>query len=127
LFKRFKMSAVLSAIVVSAVVGMATQAFAAGSVVPGTRGGSGSAAISGYAVTDVDYTFGQTGSTIDAVTFNLDRAATSAKVTLDAGATWHACSVASTATFNGTYAASCSGVDAAVASANQLTVVAKNT
>jgi hypothetical protein len=120
------MSAVLSAIVVSAIVGMATQAFAAGSAVPGTRGGSGTAAISGYAVTDVDYSFGQTGVTIDTVSFNLDRAATSAKVTLDDGATWHACNVAATATFNGKYAASCSGVNAAVASANQLTVVAKN-
>jgi hypothetical protein len=125
-FKRFKISAVLSAIVVTAVVGVGTQAFAAGSVVPDARAGSGSAAISGYAVTDVDYTFGQTGTTIDAVSFNVDRAADTAKVTLDAGATWHACTVSATAGAGGKYAASCAGVNASVASATELTVVAKS-
>ncbi len=125
MFKHFRLSAVLSAIVVGGVVAMGAQAFTAGSTVPGTRGGAGSAVISGYAVTDVDYTFGSTGSTIATVNFNLDRAADSAKVTLDAGSTWRPCTVATTPAFNGKYAASCSGMNVAIASANELTVVAQ--
>lgn len=120
-----KWSAALSAVVIGGVAAVSAQAFTASSDLPGTRGGAGSSAISGYTVTDVSYTFGGNGATITALDFKLDEAAGSAKATLNSGGSWHSCTVAATPDSRGRYATSCTGLHVAIASADQLAVVAR--
>jgi hypothetical protein len=119
------MSAVLSAIAIGGVAAVSAQAFTASSNVLDTGGGAGGSVISGYTVTDVRYTFGGNGSTITALDFKLDGAAGSAKATLNSGGSWHSCTVAATPDSHDRYATSCAGLHMAIASADQLAVVAR--
>ena len=125
MLKHLKLSAAFTAIVTAIAIALTTQALAAGSAVPGTRGGAGSDVISGYVVTDVDYSFGANPSRISAVRFNLDSVADSARVAFGSDAPWNACTVATAAAADGKYAVSCEGLDVPVASADQLSVVAQ--
>ncbi len=104
-----KWSAVFSAILTAAAVTVSAQAFTAGNAVAASHGGAGTDTISGYVVTEVDYSFASNGTTISGVTFNLDGPADSARVAFGDGSLWNACTVSQTADLNGKYAASCPG------------------
>jgi hypothetical protein len=96
-------------------------AFTASNTVPSSRSGSGSGTISGYTVSNVDYQLDATSpSNIDSVTFTLDAAATTVKAKLVSGSsTYTSCSVA-----GGTDVTCDFSPDVAVASADQLSVIA---
>lgn len=126
MLKHLKWSAVFSAIVTTAAVAVSAQAFTAGSAVQPSQGGAGSDAISGYVVTDVNYSFASNGTTISAVSFKLDSEASQARVAFGDGSLWNACTVAAAADVNGKYAATCPGLNVPVASADSLSVVAQS-
>jgi len=115
--KRFALAALVAGIVASS-----AYAFTASNTVPASNSGSGSAAISGYTASSVAYSLNSSNpQNIDAVTFTLDKAATTVKAQLVSGGAWYACSVVSgnNWTCNTTV-----GTQATAAAANQLTVVA---
>ena len=104
------------------IVASSAYAFTASNTVPASNSGSGSGAISGYTVSAVAYSLNSSNpQNIDAVTFTLDKAATTVKAQLVSAGTWYACSVVSGNNW------SCNttvGTQATAAAANQLTVVA---
>ena len=120
--KRFRTKQrVLAALVVAGVLGAATYAFTATNTVPASYAGSGSGAISGYAVTNVQYQLAAANpSNIDKVTFTLDASATVVKAkVVAASATYTDCTV------TGGTSVSCDfSPDVAVTSADQLSVIA---
>lgn len=64
--------------------------FAAANTVPASKAGSGSGAISGYAVSGIKYT--TTDGNVTAVNFLLDDNATTVRAQLDStGGSWYAC------------------------------------
>jgi len=95
--------------------------FAATNTVPATQAGAGSAAISGYTVSNVAYTLNSDPTKIDAVTFTISPAAAgTVKAQLVSGGTWYDCT-------NSSGSVSCDttvGTQATVAPSNQLSVVA---
>jgi hypothetical protein len=106
-----------------ALVGAATYAFTASNTVPGSKAGSGSGAISGYTVSNIQYTLGANPTNLNAVSFNLDAAASDVKITLVNGGTVYDCGAAGAGP---SFAVSCDttvGTQATVSPANNLTVV----
>ncbi len=102
-------------------VGSGVYAYAAANTVPATSAGAGSAAISGYTVSNVAYGLNATTPTnLDQVTFTIaPTTASSVKAQLAAAGTWYTCSnTAGAVTCNTT------SPQATVAAATQLTVVA---
>jgi hypothetical protein len=104
--------------------------FAASNTVPSTAAGDGAGVISGYNVTDIDYTLGGTNqSDIDQVDFNLAPLATGGPVAPEVvqielvanSGTWFNCIPASGGGV-GDYVCDVSGVT--VVAANQLRVIA---
>jgi hypothetical protein len=95
--------------------------FAATNTVPATQAGAGSAAISGYTISNVAYTLNADPTKIDAVTFTISPAAAgTVKAQLVTGGTWYSCT-------NSSGSVSCDttvGTQATVAPSNQLSVVA---
>jgi hypothetical protein len=95
--------------------------FAATNTVPSTQAGAGSAAISGYTISNVAYTLNADPTKIDAVTFTISPAAAgTVKAQLVSGGTWYSCT-------NSSGSVSCDatvGTQATVAPSNQLSVVA---
>ncbi len=114
--RRLLIFAVLAVIVASGV-----YAYAAANTVPTTTAGAGSAAISGYTVTNVVYGLNATTPTnLDSVKFTIAPAtASTVKVQLAAAGTWYTCT-------NAAGSVTCSTItpQASVAAATQLTVVA---
>ena len=111
----------IAALVAAICAAVGAYAFTASNTVPGTSAGAGSGAISGYTVSNVAYTLDATPTDLAAVTFTLDKAATTVKAQLVSAGTWYACSVVSGNNW------SCNttvGTQATAAAANQLTVVA---
>ena len=108
----------LGVIILAALVSVGAYAFTTSNTVPATKAGSGSAAISGYTVSNVQYT--NSGGTISAVQFNLDDGAGAVSVQLSASGSWHDCG-ASSGVDN---LVSCSGLSESAAGADQLSVVA---
>ena len=99
-------------------------AMTAANTVPGAKVGEGAGAISGYTISAVDYNLNATNpASIDSVTFTLDSApagGATVKIKLvSAGSTWYSCTMSGTPAVN----ASCTTSGAAVASADQLSVV----
>ncbi len=79
------------ALVAFVFAGVAT-AFAAANTVPDSYAGDGSGNISGYTVSNVQYTLNATNpANIDAVSFTLDAAAGTVRIQLN-GSTWYSCS-----------------------------------
>lgn len=77
----------LLVIAVAGVIGASAYAFTASNTVAGHSAGAGSATVSGYTVTSpTNYTFNGEGTTMDAVTFDLDKSASDVKVALTAAA-----------------------------------------
>jgi hypothetical protein len=105
----------------AALLGLLAYAFTASNTVPGSKSGSGSGTVSGYAVSNVAYQLSaSTPSNIDNVTFTLDAAATTVKAKVVSGSsTYTSCSVA-----GGTDVTCDFSPDVTVASADQLSVIA---
>ena len=108
----------LGVIILAALVSVGAYAFTTSNTVPATKAGSGSAAISGYTVSNVQYT--NSGGTISAVQFNLDDAASAVSVRLSASGSWHDCG-ASAGLDN---LVSCTGLSESASGADQLSVAA---
>lgn len=87
-FRRLAFAAVL------AVVAAASYGFAASNTVPASRAGDGSAAVSGYTVTNVHYTLNSINpQQLAAITFTISPAVPASgtiRVSTDGGATWTA-------------------------------------
>jgi hypothetical protein len=107
--------------VIALLLAVGVYAFAASNTVPGTEAGSGSGAISGYAVSSVAYGLNSTTPTnIDSVTFTISpTSAGTVKIQLASGGSWYSCSNTS-----GTVSCNTTSPQATVAAATQLTVVA---
>ncbi len=109
------------AAVVASAIGLGTYAFTASNTVPATSAGSGSGAISGYTITNVQYGLNATTPTnLDQVTFTLSpAAATTVKAQLEPSGAWYSCTNSS-----GSVTCTTTSPQATVVSATQLTVVA---
>jgi hypothetical protein len=105
----------------AAALSLATYAFTASNVVPGSKAGQGEGAISGYTVSGVAYTLSATSpANIDSVAFTLSAAATTVKAKLvQASSTYTSCTVT-----GGTSVACDFSPDVTVLSADELSVVA---
>lgn len=86
---------VLSIVVVVVILAVSAFAFAAANTVPATKAGDGLGVVSGYTITNVQYTLNGTDpSTLDSVSFDLGAAAATGKVKAQLVATtgtWYAC------------------------------------
>lgn len=100
---------------------VATYAFTAANVVPGSKAGKGEGTISGYAVSGIAYTLSPSNpANIDSVAFTLDAAAATVKAKLVQGSsTYTTCSVS-----GGTSVTCDFSPDVSVLSADELSVVA---
>jgi hypothetical protein len=73
----------LLVVVVASVIGVSVYAFTASNTVAAHSAGAGSATVSGYVVASpTNYTFSGDGTKMEAVTFDLDHAATDVQVAL---------------------------------------------
>jgi hypothetical protein len=100
---------------------LATYAYTAANVVPGSKAGKGEGAISGYTVSGIAYTLNASNpATIDSVAFTLNAAATTVKAKLvQASSTYTDCTV------TGGTSVSCDfSPDVDVLAADELSVVA---
>jgi hypothetical protein len=104
----------------AAALALATYAFTASNVVPGTKAGKGEGTISGYTVSGVAYTLAANPANVDSVAFTLSSAATTVKAKLvQASSTYTNCSVS-----GGTSVTCDFSPDISVVSADELSVVA---
>jgi hypothetical protein len=114
--KRFALAALVAGIVASS-----AYAFTASNTVPGTSSGSGAGAISGYTASSIAYTLNAANpQNIDAVTFTLDKAATTVKAQLVSAGSWYSCSN----TGGNNWSCATTSPQMTAAAATQLTVVA---
>jgi|tagenome__1003787_1003787.scaffolds.fasta_scaffold20391485_2 hypothetical protein len=114
--KRFALAALVAGIVASS-----AYAFTASNTVPGTSSGSGAGAISGYTVSSIAYSLNASNpQNIDAVTFTLDKAATTVKAQLVGAGSWYSCSN----TGGNNWSCATTSPQMTAATATQLTVVA---
>jgi len=115
----------LGAVLIAGVVATASYAIMAANTVPGTRAGDGSGTISGYTVSNVQYTLNASDpGNIDAVTFALDAAppaGATTKIQLSSGGAWYSCTSGSPATNQS--CATTAPTQATVAGATELRVV----
>ena len=119
---RFRSSKMFVLVLVIMAFATAAYAFAASNTVPASNAGEGSAAIGGYTVTNVTYTYSTANpSMLTFVDFDISPAATKAGVSLVTGATLTDCGAL---TAGGTHA-HCP-VNVSVQSADRLRVVASD-
>ena len=111
------------ALAIAGTLALGAYAYTAANTVPATSAGSGATAISGYTITNVQYTLnGTTPTNIDAVTFTISpTAASTVKAQVASAGTFYSC--VNTA---GSVSCATTSPQATVAAANQLTVVATN-
>jgi hypothetical protein len=112
---------ILIAASLAVALGIGTYAFTAANTVPATAAGAGSAAISGYTITNVVYGLNTaTPTNLDQVTFTISPAtATTVRMQLAAAGSWYTCANAA-----GNVTCNTTSPQATVAAATQLTVVA---
>jgi hypothetical protein len=111
----------LLAVMTVMIIAGAAYAFAAANTVPATKAGDGLGVISGYTVTNVQYTLNGTDpSTLDSVSFDLGAAATQVQVQLVATTgSFYACTeVGATTVWT------CDTTGFAIVTADQLRVIA---
>lgn len=111
----------LGVIGAAGVLALGAYGYTAANTVPASSAGVGSAAISGYAITGVQYALNaSTPTNIDAVTFSISPAsATTVKAQLASGGSYYPCT--NTA---GSVSCATTSPQATVAAATQLTVLA---
>jgi hypothetical protein len=84
MFRNFK---VLLFVLVVVVIAGSAYAFAAANTVPASNVGSGASTVSGYAISNIEYNFVSGNPTqIDSIEFDLDQAANTVMIQLDATA-----------------------------------------
>lgn len=86
-FRRRNLTA-LAAVGVAFVTGTSAYSFTASNTMPSAaaaEAGGGSVAVSGYTISSITYTFSVDGTTVTAVSFDLDSAANDVKVALTNG------------------------------------------
>lgn len=117
---RFRRSRAVLVVAAAAALALATYAFTASNIVPGSRAGKGEGTISGYTVSSVAYTLSASNpAAIDSVAFTLDSAATTVEAKLvAASSTYTTCSVS-----GGTSVTCDFFPNVAVLSADELSVV----
>lgn len=121
-----KKASLILVVVLALILSVTTYAFAAANTVDPSNAGDGSAAISGYTVTNVTYTLGSDPSTITGVSFKVtpvDNAANYAKsvsIRLNNSGTWYSCTVNTTDHVTAT----CNSINVAASTASNLQVVA---
>lgn len=105
---------------VASALALATYAYTASNVVPGSKAGKGEGAISGYTVSSVAYTLSASNpANIDSVAFTLDNPASTVKAkVVAASSSYTTCSVS-----GGTSVTCDFSPDVAVLSADELSVV----
>jgi hypothetical protein len=105
----------------AATLALATYAFTAANVVPGSKAGKGEGAISGYTVSAVAYTLSASNpANIDSVAFTLNASATTVRAKLvQSSSAYTSCAVS-----GGTNVTCDFSPDVAVLSADELSVVA---
>jgi hypothetical protein len=105
----------------AAALALATYAFTASNVVPGSKAGQGEGTISGYTVSGVAYTLSPSSpANVDSVAFTLSAAATTVKATLvQSSSTYTSCAVT-----GGTSVTCDFSPDVAVLAADELSVIA---
>jgi len=82
----------LLGVAIIAALAVAAFGFAASNTVPSSRAGDGQGTVSGYTVSNINYTLVSTNpSLIDSVSFSLDAAAGDVYVSVDGGSNWTAC------------------------------------
>jgi hypothetical protein len=109
-------------LIVVLVIATAAYAFAASNTVPASYAGEGSAAISGYTVTNLVYTLNATNaSNIDAVSFTLNAAATNVQASLVPG-TFYNC----TNTSGNNWSCTTTAPQATVLAASTLNIIARD-
>ena len=117
----------LLAVVVACVAAFGAHAFTASNTVPDHSAGSGAAAVSGYTISNYEYTFSGDGTTINVVAFDLDKAASDVKIALTATpvhADWLDCAGSA----GGSNTVTCTlGTPVAASAVNDLHVVAVST
>ena len=112
----------VAAALLAVVVAAGAYAFTASNTVPDTSAGSGSGNITGYAVTNVSYALNGTDpTTVDSVSFTLDKAAGTVKAQIQSGGTWFDCSNGGS---GNNWSCDTTSPQATVQPADQLTVVA---
>jgi hypothetical protein len=109
------------ALVLSIFAAFGLHVFTATNTVPASQAGAGSAAISGYTVTNVQYTLNTANpQNMDGVSFTISPvAATTVKAQLAAAGLWYTCANAA-----GSVTCATTSPQATVLAATQLTVVA---
>jgi hypothetical protein len=123
MFRNFKV--LLTVLVVIVIAGSAYAFAAANTGVTASKAGEGSAAITGYAVSDISYTLHTDDKTLlDAVVFTLDAAATNVKVQVVDAGDWYTCTNTLLVWTCDTDATP--GPQATVASMDKLTIVASD-
>jgi hypothetical protein len=87
----------IAVLVAATAAAFGAYAFTASNTVPTEDAGGGAGAVSGYTVTNPAYTFSADGTTVTAVAFNLDKAASDVEVALTGTpvhADWQDCGAA---------------------------------
>ena len=102
-------------------IAVGVYAYAATNTVPGSTAGAGSGTISGYTVSNIQYSLNSTTPTnLDQVSFTITPAAASTvKAQLASGGSWYSCT-----NTTGSVTCNTTSPQATVAAATQLTVVA---
>jgi hypothetical protein len=128
MFKHFRKTPGLVVAATAVAAGFGAHAFTASNSVAASTSGAGSAAITGYVVTSPAYTYSADGTTVKAVSFNLDGEASDVKAALKTTpivGDWQDCGASGVAT---PYLVTCTfTAPVAVASATKLSVIAVST
>jgi len=127
MFRNFKVLLIALVVIVLAASSYAFAASITG--IPTSKAGTGSGAVSGYAVSAVAYTFNSTDpSKLDSVTFTLDGVATLAKIEVDTVAgVWYNCiDLDGVAAVNDWSCNTTVGTQATAAAMDTLTIVASD-
>ncbi|MCD6336909.1 MAG: hypothetical protein J7M01_01590 [Candidatus Marinimicrobia bacterium] len=112
---------IVLALILILIISSAIYSYAATNTVPASTLGEGSGTISGYIVSNLQYSLNSSNpSNIDEVSFSLDSSASTVKIKLvSSGATFYDCSLAA-----GTWSCATTSPQATVLQADELTVIA---
>jgi hypothetical protein len=127
-FKRFRKSTGIVVAVTAVAAAFGANAFTAGNTVAASVAGAGSSSITGYNITNPSYTYSADGTTVKAVSYNLDSAANDVKAALvdtPTASDWQDCGASGASS---PWLVTCTfATPVAVAAATKLSVVAVST
>lgn len=115
-------SKLLGAVIVAGALSAPTYAFTAANTVADSKAGSGAGGVTGYAITDIDYTLGATPTSFSSLTFNVAGAVKAgSNIKVSAGSAWGDCTAGTE--LNSKTPITCSSFTGAVADLTTLSVV----